>query len=60
MGVEFDIPTVGCAKKTFDVDGLHKGNIKELCAKNLLKGGDAINLTGNSGKVWASALRSTE
>ena len=29
IGVKFGIPTLGVAKKTFDVDGLDKGSLKE-------------------------------
>ncbi len=31
IGVQFNIPTIGVAKKTFDVDGLNKSIIKEQC-----------------------------
>jgi len=57
--VQFNIPTIGVAKKTFDVDGLHKSNIKELCERELNQAGDVANLVGESGKVWGAALRCT-
>ena len=60
IGVVFDIPSIGVAKKTFDVDGLHKSNIKETCQKELLKEGDVANLVGDSGKIWGAALRCTK
>ena len=33
--------------------------MKELCEKTLLKGGDKVDLVGDSGKVWGCAYRST-
>ena len=60
IGVVFDLPTIGVAKKTFDVDGLHKSNIKETCKQLLHKEGDVAPLIGDSGKVWGAALRCTK
>jgi deoxyinosine 3'endonuclease (endonuclease V) len=60
VGVKFDIPTIGVAKKTFDVDGLHKSNIRDTCMRELHKEGDVAFLKGDSGKIWAAALRSGE
>ena len=33
--------------------------MKDLCEKTLHKGGDLVELVGNSGRVWGAALRST-
>ena len=55
-----DLPTIGVAKTTFDVDGLHRLVIKALCEKELHVEGDTVNLVGDSGKTWAAALRCTK
>ena len=59
IGVKFNIPTIGVAKKTFDVDGLHKGRVKDICEEDLHEAGDIAYLKGDSGKVWGAALRCT-
>lgn len=59
VGVVFDIPTIGVAKKSFDVDGLNKTNIKEAYEGKLINAGDTVNLVGKSGKIWGAAYRST-
>ena len=33
--------------------------MKELSAQNLHKAGDSVDLVGDSGKVWGTALRAT-
>ena len=35
VGVQFGLPSIGVAKKTFDVDGLNKSNIKEMELKHI-------------------------
>ena len=60
IGVLMDIPSIGVGKTVFAVDGLTQIGVKKLCEKNLLKGGDLIELIGDSGKVWGAALRSTD
>ena len=60
MGVLLDLPSVGVGKTVFSVDGLSQHGVKELCEKTLLKGGDMVELKGDSGKVWGMAYRSTQ
>lgn len=60
LGVLCDIPTLGVGKKLLNVDGLNKTEVNKLCKANLLKGGDWVRLQGESGRVWAAALRSTD
>lgn len=60
LGVLCDIPTLGVGKKLLNVDGLNKNDVNKLCKDNLLKGGDWVRLQGESGRVWAAALRSTD
>lgn len=60
LGVIYDIPTIGCAKTPFAVDGLTKMNIKEQVEKNCSKGGDYTLLVGDSGRTWGAALRATD
>jgi deoxyinosine 3'endonuclease (endonuclease V) len=59
IGVFMDIPSIGVGKNVFAVDGITQLGVKELCEKELLKGGDQIALIGNSGKEWGVAYRST-
>jgi endonuclease V len=59
LGVITDIPTVGCGKTVFAVDGITVASVKKL-SKNLQSAGDKINLIGNSGRVWGCALKATE
>ena len=54
------MPTIGVAKKTFDVDGLHKSRVKEICEQDLHEAGDVAYLKGDSGKIWGAALRCTK
>lgn len=55
-----DTPTVGAGKTLFYIDGLTKEKVKDMCEKDIVKGGDFALLKGDSGKVWGAALRSTE
>ena len=59
VGVIVDIPTIGVGKTVFAVDGLSKVGVKTMCEKTLLKGGDLVELVGDSSKVWGAAYRST-
>ena len=54
-----DLPCIGVGKTVFAVDGITQFGVKELCEKELRKGGDLVELVGTSGKVWGAALRST-
>ena len=47
------------AKKTFDVDGLTKSFVQNLCDEELKEAGDVAYLVGESGKTWGAALRCT-
>lgn len=57
IGVQFDIPTIGVAKTTFNVDGLTREKVEALCQANLHVKHDTAELVGESGKVWGVALR---
>lgn len=59
LGVITDIPTIGCGKTVFAVDGITAFGVKNL-SKTLRAAGDVINLVGNSGKIWGCALKATE
>ena len=60
IGVQFDIPTIGVAKTAFDVDGLNKGVVDQICTQNLKASGDVAPLVGKSDKTWGAALKCTE
>jgi deoxyinosine 3'endonuclease (endonuclease V) len=59
LGVITGIPTIGCGKTVFAVDGITVNSVKGLSSM-LHQAGDKIFLTGNSGKVWGCALRATD
>lgn len=59
LGVLADIPTIGCGKTVFSVDGITKKNVREITDK-FTKGGDYKKLVGKSGAIWGAALRSTD
>jgi deoxyinosine 3'endonuclease (endonuclease V) len=59
LGVLSSIPTIGCGKTVFSVDGITKYSVKEA-SKGLYKGGDFIYLKGNSESIWGAALRCTD
>ena len=58
LGVLIDIPTIGCSKNVFNVDGINKIKVKEIANKYLNKGGDYYPLIGDSGEQWGWAYRS--
>lgn len=60
LGVLANIPTIGCGKTVFFVDGLSSDKVHQLCGQNLHKGGDSVTLVGKSGRIWGAALRSTD
>jgi deoxyribonuclease V len=35
LGVVLDVPTIGCAKTFFDIDGLYQSEVEEMMNKNL-------------------------
>lgn len=59
LGVLADVPTIGCGKTVFSVDGITKKNVREITDK-FTKGGDYKKLVGKSGAIWGAALRSTD
>lgn len=60
VGSLLNIPTIGVAKTLMCIDGLNEHEIKkEFKSKCVLKG-DYINLVGNSGKIYGSALKSAD
>ena len=60
LGVLIDIPTIGCSKNVFNVDGINKIKVKEIANKYLNKGGDYYPLIGDSGEQWGWAYRSND
>jgi deoxyinosine 3'endonuclease (endonuclease V) len=60
LGVLVDIPTIGCSKTVFSVDGINKKKVKDIAKKNLIKGGDYAPLIGDSGIYWGYALKSND
>jgi deoxyinosine 3'endonuclease (endonuclease V) len=63
FGVLIDLPTVGCAKTIFDLDGINKSDIKKIKKEFKMKGevkGIAKPLIGKSKRVWGMALKATE
>eukprot|EP00455_Lapot_gusevi_P057250 TRINITY_DN9693_c0_g1_i2.p1 TRINITY_DN9693_c0_g1~~TRINITY_DN9693_c0_g1_i2.p1 ORF type:complete len:300 (-),score=82.84 TRINITY_DN9693_c0_g1_i2:287-1156(-) len=56
FGVLVDIPTIGVAKKFFNVDGLMKDEVRDLCRANLRRNGDWVFLRGKSGAIWGTAM----
>ena len=63
FGVEVDIPTIGCSKTIFAVDGLNSRmtrEIKEKFKKENPPKGTSVELKGKSGRIWGHALKSGE
>ena len=60
LGVLIDIPTIGCSKNVFNVDGINKIKVKEIANKFLNKGGDYYPLIGDSSEQWGWAYRSND
>ena len=59
LGIVLDVPTIGCGKTFFYVDGLEKEGIYKTCDENLFKPGDYVVLKGKSGRLWAAAIKSS-
>lgn len=59
LGVLADIPTIGCGKTVFSVDGINKAGVKSA-SKTLKKAGDFLYLQGLSGAIWGAAFKSTD
>ena len=60
LGVLVDIPTIGCSKNVFNVDGINKKKVRELSKKSLIKGGDAVALIGDSCTHYGYAFKSND
>ena len=60
LGVLVDIPTIGCAKTVFAVDGITKRKVENIYYYNLKKYGDSYPLVGKSKEILGYALRSTD
>jgi len=59
LGVLCGIPTIGIGKTFLVVDGLTNDKVKKL-GKALSKGGESVQLIGDSGTVWGVLFRSTD
>src|SRR5689334_3503213 len=53
LGVLCGIPTIGIGKSYLVVDGIPFSKVKDL-EKTLKKGGETVNLVGESGTVWGA------
>jgi len=60
LGVLCDIPTIGCSKTVFSVDGINKFKVKNQAITLLKNPGDWFYLQGDSGQNWGAALKSTK
>ena len=60
LGVLVDIPTIGCGKTVFAVDGITKRKVEDIYYYDLKKKGDSKKLIGKSGIQWGYALRTTK
>lgn len=60
LGVLVDIPTIGCGKTVFAVDGITKRKVEDIYYYDLKKKGDSKELKGKSGVTWGYALRTTK
>lgn len=61
LGVILDVPTIGCGKTIFAVDGINKNvtdEIKKDFRDNNKPQGAFTLLKGKSGKVWGAGLKS--
>ncbi len=60
LGVLCDIPTIGCAKTVFSVDGITKYKVKKAAESELINSGDYTLLIGDSGDCWGAAMKTTK
>ena len=58
LGVLVDIPTIGCSKTVFALDGITKKKVEEIDRDNLKNKGDTFKLIGNSGTHWGYVYKS--
>lgn len=54
LGVTCRVPTIGVAKKLFELDGLNQETLRAAAAR-MLRPLDAEPLVGASGTVWGQA-----
>jgi deoxyinosine 3'endonuclease (endonuclease V) len=63
LGTTLNIPTIGCAKTIFAIDGINNSMINTIKEKfrdeHQGEAGIAIPLKGNSGKIWGMALKNS-
>jgi deoxyinosine 3'endonuclease (endonuclease V) len=59
LGVLSDIPTIGCGKTVFAVDGITVNTVTKLVEEKLKEKGDYVYLKGKSGSVWGAAYKSS-
>ncbi|XP_024020799.1 endonuclease V [Morus notabilis] len=59
LGVLANLPTIGVGKNLHHVDGLTLSRVKELLKAREHLAEDFITLTGDSGRIWGVAMRST-
>ncbi len=59
LGVLTNIPTIGCAKTVYALDGITANKVEQYSTK-LTKVGQYIKLKGNTGKVWGCMLKSSQ
>lgn len=63
FGVLADVPTIGCAKTIFVLDGITRNTIKKIKKQFKDKGevkGIYQDLVGKSKRIWGKALKATE
>ena len=58
LEVLVDIPTIGCGKTVFALDGITKKSVEEINNINLKEKGDSFKLIGKSGKHWGYLYKS--
>lgn len=60
LGVLVDLPTIGCSKTVFAIDGITKKSVEDINYSYLKKKKDSYPLNGNSGIKWGYALKSSD
>ena len=60
LGDIVNLPTIGVAKTLMRIDGLDEFKVKKEFREKCKKKGDVIMLTGESGKTYGAALKSSD
>lgn len=63
LGAVLKVPTVGCAKTIFAIDGINKFTVEKIKQEFKTEGevkGVTRELTGTSGKVWGVAVKNSK